>query len=336
VNPLFPARSKEDFVRKSVALIVAAGFVAVTAGCSSIPQANGCDPITSPGDASSVVTAEGKIGTEATVSFPTPVITKKIETSTVTVGSGDKLLPGQVADIQFSVYNGLSGEFLGSTHTAEQPARITVGDESNPTAEALQCQTVGSRIATVLTVEQMYGADTLDPSLGLANDDTLVIVSDIERGYLGRADGALQTLQGGLPAVVTAPDGTPGITLPNENPPTDLRIAKIRDGDGATVKQGDQAVVHYTGVIWGDGGEGSVFDSSWERKQPSTLLASALSDTETSGLVPGFAEALIGQTVGSQVLVVIPPEFGYPEGTNPASVPAGSTMVFVFDVLGIQ
>jgi FKBP-type peptidyl-prolyl cis-trans isomerase len=336
VNSQFPARSKEDFVRKSVALIVAAGFVAVTAGCSSVPQASGCDPITSPGDASSVVTATGDIGTEATVKFPTPVITKKVETSTLTVGSGDTLLPGQVADIQFSIYNGSSGEFLGSTYTAENPARITVGDEANPTAEALQCQTVGSRIATVLTVEQMYGADTLDPTIGLGNKDTLVVVSDIERGYIGRADGALQTLQAGLPAVVTAPDGTPGITLPNENPPSDLRIANIREGDGATVKQGDEAVVHYTGVLWGDDGEGTVFDSSWERNQPSTFLASALSETETSGLVPGFAKALIGQKVGSQVLVVIPPEFGYPEGSNPASVPAGSTMVFVFDVLGIQ
>ena len=47
-------------------------------------------------------------------------------------------------------------------------------------------------------------------------------------------------------------------------------------------------------------------------------------------------DGLIGQTVGSQVIVVIPPELGYPEGQSPATIPAGSTMVFVVDILGIE
>jgi peptidylprolyl isomerase len=40
--------------------------------------------------------------------------------------------------------------------------------------------------------------------------------------------------------------------------------------------------------------------------------------------------------VGSQVIAVIPPEFGYPEGTNPPAIPAGSTLIFVVDILGIK
>ncbi len=52
--------------------------------------------------------------------------------------------------------------------------------------------------------------------------------------------------------------------------------------------------------------------------------------------MPGLAEALIGQNVGSQVIVAIPPEQGYPEDQRPATIPEGSTMVFVFDVLGIE
>ena len=55
-----------------------------------------------------------------------------------------------------------------------------------------------------------------------------------------------------------------------------------------------------------------------------------------TGVVPGLAEGLIGQTVGSQVIVVIPPELGYPAGQAPASVPEGSTMVFVVDILGLE
>jgi peptidylprolyl isomerase len=52
--------------------------------------------------------------------------------------------------------------------------------------------------------------------------------------------------------------------------------------------------------------------------------------------VPGFAKALIGQRVGSQVIAVIPPKDGYPTGQAPTTVPDGSTMVFVFDILGIE
>ena len=41
------------------------------------------------------------------------------------------------------------------------------------------------------------------------------------------------------------------------------------------------------------------------------------------GIIPGFANALIGQTVGSQVVTVIPPAQGYGAAAQ-ASIPAGS------------
>ena len=49
--------------------------------------------------------------------------------------------------------------------------------------------------------------------------------------------------------------------------------------------------------------------------------------------MPGFAQALIGQRVGSQVLVSIPAELAYPAGSS--SPVAGESLLFVFDVLGI-
>lgn len=325
-------------MRKSVAVLVAAGFVAVTAGCSSISEPASCDPISTPGDASALVSATGELGTAPEVSFPTPVLTDKLETRILSEGDGDTLYPGTIADIQASLYVGETGELLTATdYDPSNPVRLTVGDEASAMAQSLQCQTVGSRAATVLTVEEMYGADTLDPSLGLENSDTLVLVTDVDNAYLGRADGSLQTSKAGFPAVVTAPDGTPGITLTNSDPPTDLMVTDVRSGDGATVKEGDQVVVHYTGVLWNEGGDGTVFDSSWERKQPSTFEAVEMTgDDPATGLVPGLADAIIGSTVGSQVIAVIPPEFGYPEGSSPSSVPAGSTMVFVLDILGVQ
>jgi peptidylprolyl isomerase len=81
--------------------------------------------------------------------------------------------------------------------------------------------------------------------------------------------------------------------------------------------------VHYTGVVWG---EDEPFDSTWDG-EPASLTLDAV--------VPGFAKALEGQTVGSQVLVVVPPAEGYRDQAQ-AGIPAGSTLVFVIDILGLD
>jgi len=333
-------------VRKNVAVIVAACFVAVTAGCSAIPAPTDCDPLVESGVSSKLISATGDEGTQPTVTFPTPIAAKDTQVSSITPGTGDELFSGQVADVQASIYSGATGALLTTTgYDPTSPLRVNVGLEgSTPAisviAESIQCQAVGSRTATVVTVADMFGADTLDPTLGLANDDAVVVVTDVAASYLGRATGALQPIQSGMPAVVTDTTGIPGISLPSTNPPTELKIADIRTGDGATVKEGDGVVLQYTGVLWNEAGTpGTVFQSTWTdsgARAATTLTATAMDEDGAGGLVPGFAQALIGAKVGSQVLAVIPPEFGYPEGSSPGSIPDGSTMVFVIDVLGIQ
>lgn len=88
------------------------------------------------------------------------------------------------------------------------------------------------------------------------------------------------------------------------------------------MQAGGSVTVHYTGVLWSDG---TVFDSSWSRKSPATF--------SLNGVVPGFAQALEGQTVGSQIVAIIPPELGYGDQDN-GTIPSGSTLVFVIDILG--
>ena len=81
--------------------------------------------------------------------------------------------------------------------------------------------------------------------------------------------------------------------------------------------------VHYTGLTWADR---TVFDTTWDAEPKSIDL---------STMLPGFAEAITGQTVGSQVLVVIPPDQGYGDQAQ-GQIPADSTLVFVVDILGID
>jgi len=54
----------------------------------------------------------------------------------------------------------------------------------------------------------------------------------------------------------------------------------------------------------------------------------------TSSYLKGIGDALVGKTVGSQILVVIPPKFGYgDEGNMELGIDADDTMVFVVDIL---
>ncbi len=96
---------------------------------------------------------------------------------------------------------------------------------------------------------------------------------------------------------------SPTVTLPEGDIPTEFSKATLKKGDGAVVEAGDQVLVQYHGVSWNTG---EVFDESWG-KQPFTF-------TVGSGVVQGFTDAVTGETVGSQVIAVLPPAVAYGEG----------------------
>ena len=316
-------------MRRTSGLIAAAVLVSTLAACGAADERAGCSPVLQPGDASRAVNAEGDLGSQPTVTFPTPLVTEQSQVTELVRGDGEVLSRGEIADAHLSLYNGEDGQLLTATDYAEMYLRRTVTADDN-LGKALQCTAVGSRVVFATTVADVYGPD--NPQIPLENDATIVAVFDVERAFKGRADGAPQLGQNGMPAVVLAPNGRPGISVPAEPAPKDLRIAVLKQGNGPEVAEGDKVVLHYTGLTWDDE---NVFDTSWEDGVPATFTAVSSADDPT-GVVPGLAEALIGENVGSQVLVSIPPELGFPEGQAPATVPEGSTMVFVFDVLGIE
>ncbi len=51
-------------------------------------------------------------------------------------------------------------------------------------------------------------------------------------------------------------------------------------------------------------------------------------------MIPGWDTGLVGQTVGSRVLLVVPPAQGYGEAGNPPTIAGDDTLVFVVDILG--
>ncbi len=324
-------------VRKLPAIIAAAGLLFSLSACSTgVASIDGCTPTIGSGSNAALVSADGLFGGDPKAEFPTPIVAgAAAEQHVISEGSGNgkRVAAGSTVVEQITIYDGASGEALISTNYDTSGAMFSVIDATPAFGSIAQCARVGSRVAAVGTAGDLLSEASIEQnSLPLTVDDTIVIVVDVQSVYLGKANGSDQILEAGFPSIVLAPDGRPGFTFADPTPPTDLKIELLKAGDGAKVAEGDSVVMHYTGVLW-DTQE--VFDSTWERNTPAVLPAVSL-ETSDGGLVPGFAKALIGQKVGSQVIVVIPPSDGYPAGAGPTTVPDGSTMVFVFDILGIE
>ncbi len=80
-------------------------------------------------------------------------------------------------------------------------------------------------------------------------------------------------------------------------------------------------------MIWGSG---TVFTVLLDRRR---RAASSIGQEA----IPGFDEGLIGQTVGSRVMLVIPPDKGYGEtGNAQAGIAGTDTLVFVVDILAVS
>lgn len=158
---------------------------------------------------------------------------------------------------------------------------------------------------------------------GATDTPPALVVADVIEVPETRAVGAEQESTQSLVAVTDAAEGAPQISIvEGAAAPTELVLETRKLGTGDVVAEGSSVVVQYTGVLFATGEK---FDSSWDRGTPAQF--------STTGVVDGFAQALVGQTVGSQVVAVIPPALGYGDQASD-TIPAGSTLVFVVDILG--
>ncbi|WP_281886698.1 FKBP-type peptidyl-prolyl cis-trans isomerase [Agromyces rhizosphaerae] len=313
-------------MRRTLALIATGGALTLAlTGCAGlIPD----EDATGPGPATDLVEVTGSFGTTPRVSFPTPVIATETECDVLIEGSGDTLEPGQKALVKLSVYNAATGVTIQQADRSADPipAVLDEGTLLPGLFAGLQCATEGSRVLIAVPPADGFGEQG-SVQLGIAPDDTLFFVVDVERTYLPRANGVERAGVAGFPAVVLAPDGRPGITVPSDDAPDETQVAVLKQGHGETVESGDSVTVHYTGVLW-DTNE--VFDSSWQSGSPASFTVGDGGD-----VIPGFSEAIVGQQVGSQVIATITPEDGYGEQGSGA-VPPNATLVFVVDILGID
>ena len=322
-------------MKTKIALSVAVAAVAalMLAGCSS---ANG-DPSASPSPSgsSSADAAAAQAAANAaletvqwsaddkgvpTVTFDTPFSVSTTAARMIKDGSGEQIAMGQVVTLDYTITSGTDGKVAYSTYDKGTPESVMIADgQVDPVLlDLLDGAHVGANF--------LYAA--VDTSTTPKSSVVMAVTVAKTVTPLAKATGTAVTPPAGLPVVtLDATTGSPSVAIPKTDAPKDLVAQPLIKGAGAVVKEGDSITVHYTGWLW----DGTKFDSSWDRGTPASF-------TLTSGsLINGWIKGLAGQTVGSQVLLVVPPADGYGStASSDGSIPANSTLVFVVDILAVS
>jgi len=106
--------------------------------------------------------------------------------------------------------------------------------------------------------------------------------------------------------------------------PSGLQYKVITPGDGPSPLTTDKVKVHYKGSL----ADGTIFDSSYDRGQPTSFTV--------SGVIKGWTEALLLMQVGSKWELTIPSKLGYGTRGSGDRIPPNSTLLFEVELLAIE
>lgn len=130
-----------------------------------------------------------------------------------------------------------------------------------------------------------------------------------------------------LPAAPTS-DATPTPINPETTVITEsgLQFTEISAGEGPVAESGQIVSVHYTGTLE----DGTVFDSSYNRGEPISFPLGA------GFVIPGWDEGIAMMNVGSQAILVIPPDLGYGAQGAGGVIPPNATLIFDVELVEVS
>lgn len=314
--------------RTQTALAGLAAALLLLAGCSSS------------GKKAAAATPGETLGVRPVITVPAGQPDGKLGVKVKIAGDGPKVTDGSVLVLQFAAKLWRDGTDLGSSYDKhDQPVVQIEGDNQGKYqmlegwVQGLKGQAAGSRVELTVPPALGFGAQgTTDGKIAIKGTDTLIFDIDII--------GVLPSLQADIPAgtgvlndaslpTVSTDVGTadPKVAIPaGKQPPGTAVYKPVIVGKGKKVAAGDTVVVQYEGLLWRTG---QIFDSSFSKSKqifPTQIGVGAV--------VPGWDEGLINQTVGSRMLLVVPPDKGYGSNGNPsAGIQPTDTMVFVVDIV---
>lgn len=222
-------------------------------------------------------------------------------------GSGRAVEAGHAVAVHVASFGVASDAIEASTY--EQGPELLLVDEGSlpsPLFDALVTARVGSRV--------LFGAP-------IDGDTKIYSFEVVGTGpVFDRAEGAAVSPPADMPVITLTDGGEPTMKPAGGDPPGSLAVQTLIKGDGDQIRADSWLVVHYSTWLW----DGTEVESTWMDDQRMVV--------RMADAIIGWQEGLAGQTIGSQVLLVVPPDKAF--GTEATErVPSGSTVVIVIDIL---
>lgn len=119
----------------------------------------------------------------------------------------------------------------------------------------------------------------------------------------------------------------PEVTVAGGDPPAELLIEDIYEGDGDVATAGSFVEVHYVGVSHSNGRQ---FDASWDRGETFEFKLGA------GQVISGWDRGVDGMKIGGRRRLTIPPELAYGRQGAGGVIGANETLVFVVDLVSLR
>ena len=119
----------------------------------------------------------------------------------------------------------------------------------------------------------------------------------------------------------------PEIEFFDPEPPTELVVTDLTEGDGTEATAGSTVSVHYVGVAHSTGEE---FDASYNRGAPLDFRVGV------GQVISGWDQGVQGMKVGGRRRLVIPPHLAYGDRGAGGVIKPGETLIFVVDLLDVR
>lgn len=280
----------------------------------------------------SSVSIEGAQGEEPTVTFDGPLDPSATETDVLIEGDGDEVADGQTVSANWWIGNGFTEKEAQSTYTKDgTPQSVELTKDILPfLREAMIGNQVGDRVVLLTSAEKAYG-EAGNPSIGIGNKDAVLAVVDIlgvkeTVPPLDGPQGEDKKPASWAPTLIEKDGVITGLDFTDAHNPTGELIATtLVKGDGAKVTAGQTLTVNYLGQVYN---ADTPFDESYS-KEPAEFPIGV------GQVIAGWDERLVGRTVGSRVILEIPPAKGYgKKGNEQAGIKGTDTLFFVIDILG--
>lgn len=307
---------------RSTRLLAASGVLVLTAfSLSACGSDDGADSDVAGG--LDTVKISGDVGKAPKVEWDGKLGPKSLETDVISEGDGEELAAGDGALAHVWIGNGFTEAETYNSYDSKAP-QLLVGDISEPFKKALEGHTIGSRVAVAANAQDAFG-ETGNPQLGIGNKDGVLFVVDLVAKVGDAPSGEEREQAKWAPKLIETDGVVTGFDFEGANKPSkNLLDTTLVKGDGDVVKSGQTIAVNYLGQVYN---AKAPFDESYTKDPASFPIG-------VGQVVTGWDKELVGKTVGSRVILSIPPADGYgKEGNKDAGIKGTDTLYFVVDIL---